>query len=75
MDTRRRIFYPVCADWECDDVDYDWETVGPDDPIYRYVKREEQIATYHQPRAEWRKRLQQERDEKNDGRPLWWGKH
>jgi len=70
------VYYPVCGEWTCDDFDYDWETVDKETvpEVYRAARREEQIARYHQPRADWRRRLQQERDEKNNGDPLWVGK-
>ena len=67
------IYYPTCSDWSCDD-DYDWELIGPDDEDYAAVKREEQIARYHEPRTQWRERLQEERDRLSGGDPLWWGK-
>ena len=67
------ISYPVCSDWTCDD-DEDWETVGPTDPDYPAVKREQAIVYYHQPRDEWRERLQRERDEHSGGDPLWVGR-
>ena len=65
------IHYPICGDWTCDDYDYDWEIIGPEDEDYSAVKREHQIATYHKPQAEWRARLQAERDKRNHGDPLW----
>lgn len=68
-----RIYYPICGDWTCDDYDYDWEDIdsGDDPERYRAVKREHQIVTYHQPQAMWRSRLQDERDKRNHGDPLW----
>ena len=72
----QRIYYPICGDWDCEDDDYDWETIGPDEPKrYSAVKREHQIVTYHKPEAEWRSRLQEERDKRNHGDPLWTGIH
>jgi hypothetical protein len=69
--TGRVIGFPACGMWDCDD-DEDWEAVGPDDPAYSSVKREEQIARFHEPRNQWRERLQQEREKHNaDARPLW----
>jgi hypothetical protein len=68
----RIVDFPMCGDWSCDD-DYDWSAVGPTDPAYSAVKREEQLVRYHQPRSDWRRRLQQERDERNGGEPLWVG--
>jgi hypothetical protein len=63
--------YPRCGDWTCEDYE-DWDAVGPDEPErYRAVKREHQIVHYHQPRSDWLRRLQAERDERNDGEPLW----
>jgi hypothetical protein len=72
---RRVIAYPTCGDWSCDD-DYDWEAVGDGDSpeFYGAVKREEQIVRYHEPRDGWRRRLQEERDKRNGGDPLWFGK-
>jgi hypothetical protein len=68
------ISFPSCAAWSCDD-DEDWtESVGPDDEDYAAVRREHDIAYYHEPRTEWRERLQQERDRLAGGDPLWWGK-
>ena len=67
----RRINYPICGDWMCDDHDYDWESIGPEDEGYSAVKREQQIVDYHEPRDLWRRRLQTERDERNHGAPLW----
>lgn len=72
----QRIYYPICGDWDCEDDDYDWETIGPDDPgdppgRYSAVKREHQIVTYHQPEAERMSRLYEERDKRNHGDPLW----
>ena len=75
--TGQVIDYPRCGEWTCDDYDYDWDSVRPDDPYdgedYAAIKREHQIVTYHQPRTDWRRRLEQER-EKSGGDPLWWGK-
>lgn len=64
------VTFPTCADWTCDD-EVDWEAAAPGDPEYRGAKREEQLVRYHQPRHQWRERLQRERDERNGGRPLW----
>ena len=71
--TGHPISYPTCSDWSCDD-DYDWDLVGPDDEDYTAIKREYEIAYYHEPRTEWRKRLREERERLSDGDPLWWGK-
>jgi len=68
------IRYPECGRWDCDD-DYDWDWVTPADPEYRYVKREQQIVEYHEPREDWERRLHAERDAKNDGDPLWFRHH
>ena len=65
------IFYPICGRWDCDDYDYDWENVDCSDLRYPAVKRERDIAYYHQPRESWQTRLQQERDRRNCGEPLW----
>lgn len=62
--------FPTCAEWACTDGEH-WDAVGPSDPRYSAVKREQQIALYHQPRPDWRRRLQQERAERNGGEPLW----
>ena len=67
----QRISYPICGQWDCDDFEYDWEWIGPDEPGYSAVKREQQIVDYHEPRAEWRSRLQAERDKHNNGDRLW----
>lgn len=64
--------YPECADWTCDD-DEDWTVIGPDDEDYPAVKREHEIVYHHEPRSEWRQRLQAERDRLSGGDPLWWG--
>ena len=74
---QRVIGYPVCGLWDCDD-EYDWESIGPEDDEperYRAIKREEQIVLYHQPRDDWPRRLQEERNKLNNGDPLWFGKH
>lgn len=72
------ISYPVCGDWTCDDYDYDWKTVTPDDPYdgedYASIKREQRIAYHHEPQNEWQRKLQEERDRLSGGDPLWWGK-
>lgn len=67
------VFYPTCSDWTCDD-DEDWEWIGPEDEDYSAVRREEQIARYHQPRDKWPERLHEERARLSGGDPLWWGK-
>jgi hypothetical protein len=76
--TGQPIFYPICGEWTCDDYDYDWETVRPDDPYsgedYAAIKREHQIAMRHEPRQEWRQKLREERDRLSGGDPLWWGR-
>jgi len=64
------VSYPTCGRWDCDD-DYDWESIGPDDPDYAAVKREHKIANYHEPREDWWRKLQAERDRLNGGHPLW----
>ena len=67
----RAIDYPLCGDWTCED-ELDWGVVSPSDPIrYRAVKREAQLVYYHQPRKDWRRRLQQERNQTGAGEPLW----
>lgn len=74
---QRVIFYPVCGNWDCDDG-YDWESIGPDDYAqerYRAIKCEERIVLYHQPRDDWARRLQEERNKLNNGDPLWFGKY
>lgn len=67
------IYYPICGDWSCDD-EYDWEFICPNDEDYAAVKREYTIVTYHEPREDWRRRLEDERDRLSGGDPLWWGK-
>jgi hypothetical protein len=67
----QRIYYPLCGDWDCEDDDYDWDTVGPDEENYSAIKREHQIVTYHQPETERMSRLHAERVERNHGDPLW----
>jgi len=67
----QRIYYPVCGDWDCDDFDYDWETIGPEDEGYSAVKREYQITSYHEPATERMTRLYEERNKRNHGDPLW----
>ena len=69
------ISYPECGDWTCDDYDYDWAVATNDDPEYAGAKREQQIVRYHQPREDWPRRLREERDKRNGGRPLWSGVH
>lgn len=68
------ISYPVCGDWQCDDFDYDWDVIGPEDVDYPAVKREQKIAHHHEPQREWWQRLYAERDRLSGGDPLWWGK-
>jgi hypothetical protein len=68
--SKRHVDFPVCGDWSCDDEE-DWDVAAPGDPEYPGAKREEQLARYHQPRSEWRERLQAERDRRSGGRPLW----
>ena len=68
--TGRPFSYPVCGRWDCDDWE-DWETVTPDDEEYSAAKRERDIVDYHQPRNDWPRRLQEERDRRNGGEPLW----
>ena len=65
--------YPECGDWACDD-DEDWDSIGPDSADYPAVRREHDIAYYHEPRNDWAERLQAERDRLAGGDPLWWGK-
>lgn len=71
--TRPVIDYPSCSDWTCDD-DEDWDAVGPEDEDYPAIRREHDIVYYHEPRTDWRRRLQEERDRLSGGDPLWWGK-
>jgi hypothetical protein len=61
----------MCGQWGCDDCEYDWEWIGPDEPGYSAVKREWQIVYYHEPRTEWQSRLQAERDARSGGAVLW----
>lgn len=68
------IHFPECGDWTCDDFEYDWDFVGRANEDYAAVKREHDIAYYHEPRDDWRRRLQAERDRLSGGDPLWWGK-
>lgn len=71
--TGRPISYPECGDWTCD-YDEDWSIVAAGDEDYAAVKREQEIVYYHEPRTEWRERLEEERTRLSGGDPLWWGK-
>lgn len=67
------IYYPMCGHWECDD-DYDWDWISPEHEDYGAVRREHDIATYHQPPNDWQRRLAVERACLSDGNPLWHGR-
>ena len=71
--TGASIWYPVCGDWSCDD-DEDWQIVWNREEDYAAIKRESEIAHFHEPRNQWQDRLEEVRRELSGGDPLWWGR-